>query len=287
MSERIPQSIAKRVVFRAFLASDHVTPATGKTIAITISKNGGAFANPAAGATNATAISNGYYYFDLGTGDTGTLGPLAYLGAEGTIDDVGDVYSVTDEIQAIKTQTAAIEVDTADIQGRLPAALVSGRIDASVGAMAANVMTAAAAAADLTTELQSGLATAASLTTVEGKIDTIDDYLDTELAALTTAVADLPTNAELATALGTADDAVLAAIAALNDITVADIIAGVADGSYDLQEMMRVIFSACAGKSSGHESGTPAYRDAADTKNRISATTDANGNRTAVTLDAT
>lgn len=56
-----------------------------------------------------------------------------------------------------------IQADTEDIQGRLPAALVSGRIDASVGAMAANVMTAAAAAADLTTELQTGLATAASI----------------------------------------------------------------------------------------------------------------------------
>lgn len=67
--------------------------------------------------------------------------------------------------------------DTNDIQGRLPAALVSGRIDASVGAMAANVMTAAAAAADLTTELQSGLATQAS-------VDTIDDFLDTEIAAI-------------------------------------------------------------------------------------------------------
>lgn len=77
----------------------------------------------------------------------------------------------------VKTATD-VEADTQDIQARLPAALVSGRIDASVGAMAANVMTAAAAAADLTTELQSGLATAAALTTVEGKIDTIDTVVD-------------------------------------------------------------------------------------------------------------
>ncbi len=46
-------------------------------------------------------------------------------------------------------------------------------------------------------------------------VDTIDDFLDLELPALTVAVADLPTNAELATALGTADDAVLTAIADL------------------------------------------------------------------------
>ena len=52
-------------------------------------------------------------------------------------------------------------------------------MDSSVGAMAANVMTAAAAAADLATELQSGVATAANLATVAG-------YLDTEIAAIVT-----------------------------------------------------------------------------------------------------
>lgn len=64
--------------------------------------------------------------------------------------------------------------DTNDIQARLPAALVSGRIDASVGAMAADVMTAAAAAADLTTELQAGLATSAALATLQTTATAID-----------------------------------------------------------------------------------------------------------------
>jgi C4-type Zn-finger protein len=43
-------------------------------------------------------------------------------------------------------------------------------------------------AADVTTEIQNGLATAAALTTVEGKIDAIDDFLDTEIAAILAAV---------------------------------------------------------------------------------------------------
>jgi len=47
----------------------------------------------------------------------------------------------------VKTATD-VETDTADIQTRLPAALVSGRIDASVGAMAAGTVTAAAIATD-------------------------------------------------------------------------------------------------------------------------------------------
>lgn len=69
------------------------------------------------------------------------------------------------------------EVDATHYLGSAAPALVGGRFDASVGAMAANTMTAAAAAADLTTELQSGLATAAAL-------DTIDNFLDTEVAAI-------------------------------------------------------------------------------------------------------
>jgi len=73
----------------------------------------------------------------------------------------------------ILSNIAAVQADTDDIQGRLPAALVAGRIDASVGAMAADVVTASAIATDAigsaelaasaVTEIQSGLATAASI----------------------------------------------------------------------------------------------------------------------------
>lgn len=101
---------------------------------------------------------------NMGTPQTGDA--YARLGAP-----VG--ASISADIAGVKTQTGAIETDTQDIQSRLPAALVSGRMDASVGAMQNDVMTAAAAAADLTTELQAGLATAADLATVEGKVDDV------------------------------------------------------------------------------------------------------------------
>lgn len=90
----IPQSTAYLCVFKAFLASDHVTEATGKTIAITISKNGGAFGNPNAGATNATEITSGWYKVSLDTTDTNTVGPIAIRGAVATIDDVGTWVNV-------------------------------------------------------------------------------------------------------------------------------------------------------------------------------------------------
>lgn len=50
-----------------------------------------------------------------------------------------------------------IETDTQDIQARLPAALVSGRIDASIGAAAANTITASALATDAVSEIADGV----------------------------------------------------------------------------------------------------------------------------------
>jgi hypothetical protein len=54
---------------------------------------------------------------------------------------------------ATTANVAAVETDTQDIQSRLPAALVSGRMDSSVGAMASSVLTAAALATDAAEEI--------------------------------------------------------------------------------------------------------------------------------------
>ncbi len=99
-AERIPQSTAIRVQFYLTLTSDHVSPATGKTVAITISKNGAAFGNPSAGATNATEIASGWYYVDLSTTDTGTLGPLAVRGTAASSDDAGANFRVVNNVSA-------------------------------------------------------------------------------------------------------------------------------------------------------------------------------------------
>jgi hypothetical protein len=55
--------------------------------------------------------------------------------------------SISADVAAVKVDTAAILIDTGTtLDGRIPAALVSGRMDVSVGAMAAGVVTAAAVA---------------------------------------------------------------------------------------------------------------------------------------------
>lgn len=318
MSFIIPQSTAVVVVFKAFLASDHVSEATGKTIAITISKAGGAFGNPNAGATNATEISSGWYKVTLDTTDTGTLGHLAIRGAVASIDDIGIVYQV---VKATNGGLTALPDAVADAAGGLPISDAGGldldakigaltygtanRVNAQVYGMEANTLTATAINADAITnakiadnaiaaeniasdaiaaaKIATGAITAAKFaagaidaaaiangaidaatfaadvdaeilsyivddatridasalntaavtsipailvdtgTTLDGAIATIDGIVDAILVdtgtTLDAAIADLPTNAELTTALAAADDAVLAAIAALNNLS--------------------------------------------------------------------
>ena len=62
-----------------------------------------------------------------------------------------------------------------------PNALISGRVDASVGAMAANVITAAATAPDFSTEVNTGVATAAGVAALQTDVDDIQTRLPAAL----------------------------------------------------------------------------------------------------------
>lgn len=89
--------------------------------------------------------------------------------ATGAIDADALAADAVTEIQsglATAAALATVQADTDDIQTRLPAALVAGRIDASVGAMAADVLTSSALAASAVTEIQSGLAVPGSAMTL-------------------------------------------------------------------------------------------------------------------------
>jgi hypothetical protein len=68
--------------------------------------------------------------------------------------------------------------------------------------------------------------------------------------------------------------------------SVMDLAAGVETG-WTLRQAMRIVLSAMAGKASGLGTTTAVFRDMADSKDRISATVDTSGNRSAVTRDAT
>lgn len=139
-------------MFKAYLSSDHVTEATGKTIAITISKNGGAFGNPNAGATNATEVSSGWYKVTLDTTDTGTLGPIAIRGAVATIDDVGVLLQVvsattgglTNLDAAVSSRMATYTQPTGFLAATFPSGTVANTTNVTTAALGATERTAIA-----------------------------------------------------------------------------------------------------------------------------------------------
>lgn len=57
------------------------------------------------------------------------------------------------------------------------------------------------------------------------------------------------------------------------------------EGSITMRNFMRIMLAALAGKTTGGGTTTVAFRDQADTKDRIAATVDASGNRSSVTID--
>lgn len=148
---------------------DTLTTYTGNT-----PQTGDAFARIGVAGAGLTAIDLPDQTMNITGNITGNLSGSvgSVTGAVGSV--TGAVGSVTGAVGSVTGLTAAtVHADLDDIQARLPAALVAGRIDASVGAMAADVVTAAAIAtnaidadalaADVATELQAGLATAASI----------------------------------------------------------------------------------------------------------------------------
>jgi hypothetical protein len=113
-------------------------------------------------------------------------------------------------------------------------------------------------------DVQSGLATAAALTTVQGYVDELETRLTAARAGY----------------LDTLNSGVGLSAAAVDAI-----LDDVVEGTLTMRQMLRIMLAALAGKSAGGGTGTITFRDVADTKNRISTTVDANRNRTAVTRD--
>lgn len=116
----------------------------------------------AADAITAAKIADGA--IDAATFAAGAINAAAIaadaIGAsELAADAVTEIQSGLATAANLATVAGYIDTEITDIQTRLPAALVSGRIDASVGAMAANTLTASALASDAVTEIQSGLST--------------------------------------------------------------------------------------------------------------------------------
>jgi hypothetical protein len=64
MGALLLQSAAYTRTFLMVQSADHVTPLTGATVTVSLSKAGGSFGAPSGGAT-ATEIANGWYKISL------------------------------------------------------------------------------------------------------------------------------------------------------------------------------------------------------------------------------
>lgn len=124
-------------------SSDHVTGKTGATLTSTLSKDGAAFASIS---PSVTERGDGWYSLALTTAHTDTLGDL--------------VLHIT-----------ASGADPIDLREQVFASLPGDSV--TVSSLGANSITDSSLAASAITEIQSGLATAADLTAVKAKTDSL------------------------------------------------------------------------------------------------------------------
>jgi hypothetical protein len=179
-------------------------------------------------------------------------------------------------IAAIKAKTDNLPSDPADasvVAGLIAAVETKvDTVDTVVDAILVDTAEIGAAGAGLT-----ALASAANLAT-------LDDFVDTEVAAIKAKTDNLPADPADASDIAALIDAL--PTAAENAAALLDLANGI-ETSITPRQALRLILAASAGKLSGAATTTVTIRNVGDSKARITATVDADGNRSDVTVDAT
>lgn len=255
---------------------------------------------PASGGATINNDTEGFGFFSgFATGFLPWIGPIVGFRASGLNDKLIDsAYDTTRGLAGTALPAAAAEAAGGLYTRGTGAGQINqnanGQADARAVATGSNAINAAGLDPDVTTELQNGLATAANLATVAG-------YLDTEIAAILSDTNELQTDWAnggrldlLIDAIKAKTDLVPAAPAAVGDVpTAAENAAALMDLSNGIEtsitprQALRLILAASAGKLSGAATTTIVVRNVGDSKDRITATVDSSGNRSAVTVDAT
>ncbi len=236
----LKQSTAAIVKLGAFVNdTDGKTAEDSLTISqaeIRLSKNGGEFAhtNNSAGATH---DEYGYYDIPLDTTDTGTLGRLRVaVSKSGALPVWQDFLVVTANVYDTLCSTDNLDVNVTALADDV---ITAGKFDESTAfplKSADTGSTRVARVGDDSDTLETlsdqldAAATASALSTLDGKVDTIDNFLDTEVAAILADTNEL--QAELAD--GGRTDLLIDAIKAKTDtIAAAPTAASVADAVWD------------------------------------------------------
>lgn len=187
----------------------------------------------------------------------------------------------------VDTEVAAILVDTGtDIPAQLTT--IAGYLDTEIAAIKAKTDNLPTDPADQSaveaaiTTATTGLATASALSTISGLVDDLEGRLSATRAGY------LDNLSAGAVALQSSVDSLEAGVVLTNAgiDAIFDRTDGVETG-YTLRQALRLMAAALAGELSGAATTTITIRNITDTKARITATVDSDGNRSALTLDAT
>lgn len=220
-------------------------------------------------ATNAPGV----YLFDLTQTET-NADELTFTAKSSTAN-----VSITPRF--ISTTPPNFTLQSIDSNGRVDVIKIAGTtqtagdIFARLGAPAGASMSAdiAAVKADTAATLIDTAEIGLTALATQSSVDTIDANVDAIL-------------------LDTGTDGVVVASASktgyrLSSTGVDDVLDEVVEGTTTLRQSVRLANAALGSKASGLAGTTAVYRDIGDTKDRITATVDADGNRTAVTTDLT
>lgn len=210
-----------------------------------------------------------------------------YLNA--TVSSRATQTSVDTVAGYVDTEVAAIKAKTDQLTFT-----VANQIDANV--LDWKSATAPAMTGDAYARLgtPAGVSVSADVAAVKAQTAAIEVDTGTDIPAAVAALHNLSAaqvNAEVDTALAdagvttTVTGRIDAAISTRSTLTADQVWAYVVEGSYTALQFIRLITAALTGKLSGAATTTVTIRDASDTKARITATVDADGNRSSVTLD--
>ena len=103
MRQYLKDNNSKLIYFYMVDSTDHVTPKTGLTLTVRVSKNGAAFG---AGGGSVVELETGWYAYTPSVGDINTLGPIG-LKATATGADVCNIEGV---VVAYDPYTAGVDV---------------------------------------------------------------------------------------------------------------------------------------------------------------------------------
>jgi hypothetical protein len=265
-----PTATRRRAFFHAVDATDGITAETGLTGTGRVSKNGAATAGSSASITEIDSTNMpGRYYIEFTTSELDTAGQFVFryknaacaevivqatvvnfdpYAAGPTIAEIVD--GVWDELRASHVTAGTFGQGAASVQGN-----VTGSVDSVTGAVGS----------------------------VTGAVGSVTGNVGGNVTGSIGSVA-ASGIAAASFAAGAVDANALAADAGTEIATAVFARAfSAAYGSYTFDELVKMFAAVLLGKVSGMATGSPIFRNLADSANVVSATTDADGNRSVVT----